>query len=160
MDKNLESYLLKYNIKYNLYKHPAVHTVEESIRIKIKIPGMHCKTLFLKDENNNFYLVGMKASKRLSAKIIRRHFKIKKLNFASPEELKRLLAVNPGSVSIFNIILSPNPKNIILVIDMEVWDAEISGFHPNTNTETINLTHENLEKYYSSLKIKKEIITL
>ena len=34
MDKNLISFLDKYNIKYKIHTHPAVHTVEESKNIK------------------------------------------------------------------------------------------------------------------------------
>lgn len=156
MDVKLEKYLIENSIKFTLYNHPPLHTVEDSKKIDRKIPGMHCKVLFLKDERDNFYLVGMKAEKRLNFKILNAHFNLKKLIFASEAELHKMLNVRPGSVSIFNIF--DKKSNIALVLDKEVWDAELSGFHPNKNTETITLNHEGLEKYFNSLKIKKEII--
>jgi len=157
MDSKLLNYLQKHKIQYNLFKHPAVFTVEESKKIK-KIPGMHCKALFLKDNKNIFYLVAMKADKRLDTKMLRKHLKIKKLNFASPEELNEKLKVKSGSVSIFNLV---NAKDeITLRYDEDVWKAPYTGFHPNINTETLILDGKNLQNYCNSLRTNLEILSL
>src|SRR3989344_3877964 len=84
---------------------------------------------------------------------------IKKLNFGSPEELKEKLNLTPGSVSIFGMINSKDSE-VVLLIDKEVWDAEKTGFHPNINTSTLELNHEDLEKYYNSLSGEKSILKL
>ncbi len=160
MDLALKKYLDKFKVNYKIHKHAAVSKVEESQRIKIKIPGLHCKTLFLKDESGRFYLIGMKAEKRLNMKIIRNYFNIKKIEFASPSELKENLNISPGSVSIFNLVNSRKSGKIILIIDKEVWDSEIVGFHPNINTETLEIAHKSLENYYNSLPSDKFIISL
>ncbi len=157
MDSNLKQYLEKHDIQYKIYNHEAVFTVEQSSSIKMKIPGKHAKCLFLKDEKQNFYLIALPAEKRLDTKSLKNKLKIKKLNFAGPEELKKELNLTPGSVSIFGMIYA---KNTNLIIDKELWDAELAGFHPNINTSTILLNHENLEKFYNSLNAKKEIIEL
>ena len=157
MDPNLKSYLEKHKIEYKNYKHPAVFTVAESKKIKIDIPALHTKCLFLKDENSQFYLVAIPAEKRLNINLLRKKFNLKKLYFASKEELKSELNLTPGSVSIFGMIYS---KNTNLIIDKELWDAESVGFHPNINTSTILLNHENLEKFYNSIDIRKSIIEL
>ena len=47
-------------------------------------------------------------------------------------------------------------SNSFPIIDEDIWNAEIVSFHPNINTETVELTHENLERFYNSLKMKKE----
>lgn len=158
-DKKLESYLRLRGITYVSVKHPAVFSVEESktLRERFSPACMHCKTLFLKDETGRFYLVGMNAYKRLDTKRIERHLGIKKLRFASPIELKQELNLTPGSVSIFGIIYSPQTY---FILDEEVWNAERAGFHPNINTETLELMHEDLEKFYHSLSNKKEILML
>ncbi len=155
MDKKLSDYLKRYNIEFIEYPHSAVFTVEESKELKKQIPGMHCKTLFMKDETGKFYLIGMKADKRLNVLKLRKHFNLKKLQFASSEELKEKVNLVPGSVSIFGII---NSSNVTLVIDKEVWEADKIGFHPNLNTSTLVLDHENLEKFYNSLNIEKGIL--
>lgn len=157
MDSNLKSYLEKHNIEYKIYPHKAVFTVAESKSIKEKIPGKHTKCLFLKDENDNFYLVAIPAEKRLDTKLLRKKFNLKELNFASPEELKKELNLTPGSVSIFGMIHS---KSVFLIIDKELWNSKKVGFHPNINTSTLVLDHKNLEKFFNMIESKKEIIDL
>ena len=157
MDVNLKIYLEKYKIEYKLYEHPAVFTVAESKKIKINIPALHTKCLFLKDENSKFYLVAIPAEKRLNILFLRKKFNLKKLHFASEEELKSELNLTPGSVSIFGMIYS---KSVYLIIDKSIWDANKAGFHPNINTSTIVLDHSNLEKFYNSLKSDKEVLGL
>ena len=157
MDKNLESYLKKNKIEYKIYEHPAVFTVEESKSIKTKIPGRHAKCLFLRDEKLNFYLVCLPAEKRLDTKILKKELGLRELHFASAEELKKEINLTPGSVSIFGMIYT---KTVFLIIDSELWNSDFVGFHPNINTSTIVLNHENLEKFYNSLKSGKEIIKL
>jgi len=134
-----------------------VFTVEESKHLKKHIQGLHTKCLFLKDNKGNFYLVAISAHNKLNIKALRKNLNLKKLHFASPEELKSELNLTPGSVSIFGIIYSSSTH---LILDKEVWTADIVGFHPNINTETLELTHENLEKFYNSLENKKEILDL
>ncbi|MBI5803846.1 prolyl-tRNA synthetase associated domain-containing protein [Candidatus Pacearchaeota archaeon] len=157
MDKELKSYLEKYKIEYKEYRHPPVFSFVEARKLKKKIPGMHCKTLFLKDSRGKFYLVGMRGDKRLDTKILRKKFEVKKLNFASEEELKRGLEVYPGAVSIFAAIRN---EKIVLIIDEEVWLAESSGFHPNENTSTFVLDKENLRKFYDSLICEKHVLKI
>ena len=157
MDNNLKNYLEKNKIEYKIYNHPAVFTVEESKKIKIKVPGMHTKNLFLKDNKGNFYLICIEANKKLDLAKLKKELNVKKLNFASPEELKSHLNLAPGSVSLFGMIYA---KSVYLIIDKSIWDTSFVGFHPNINTATLVVNHENLEKFYNSLKVKKEILEL
>jgi hypothetical protein len=79
------------------------------------------------------------------------------------KELKAELNLTPGSVSIYgmiNAVNSKNSKSITLILDQVVWNSDSVGFHPNINTSTLELTHENLEKFYNTLKCKKEIMKL
>ena len=159
MDSKLKGYLEKNGVNYILHKHSAVFTVSESDSnesIK-KIPGLRCKTLFLKSEHDMFYLVGMPGKKRLDIKNLERHLGVKKLRFASEEELERELKTRAGSVSIFGAI---NSSNVWLILDKEVWLADRVCFHPNINTETLELKHEDLERFYNSLDNRKEIVEL
>ncbi len=157
MDENLKDYLGGLKIKYKIHEHKPVFTVEQSKKIKQKIPGLSTKCLFLKDENKQFYLICLSSDKRLNTKIIKSYFNIKELQFASPDELKNELNVTPGSVSIFSMIYA---KNIILIVDKEIWQADIVSFHPNINIATLEINHEDLEKFYNSLKTEKYIIEL
>lgn len=161
MDANLKAYFEKQNIEYKIHEHQAVFTVAEHSKLIDKMPNiLHTKTLFLKDEGNNFYLVGMYAYKRLDLKDLKKKLNAKKkLSFASPEQLKEKLNLIPGSVSIFGMIYA-KPNSVSLIIDKQVWGAPIVGFHPNINTATLELTHEALEKFYLSLNASKQILQL
>ena len=155
MDKTLETYLKEHKIEYIEHKHKAVFTVAESTLIKSHKPGLSCKCLFLKDEKGKFYLLAMNAHKRADMKLLKKELDVEKLHFASEEELKRELNVTPGSVSIFAMIYK---KNVNLIIDKEVWTEKIVGFHPNINTSTLEISHENLEKFLNSLKKEYKIM--
>lgn len=177
MDLKLKKYLDDNGIIYDAYEHKAVFTVEESKKLKAEIPGMHCKTLFLKDTENRrfsvpktshlkevlgnkgkFYLIGMPAEKRLDSKKFRKLLSLKKIRFGTEEELKDEVNLIPGSVSIFGMVNCSG--DVKLIIDKEVWEAEKVGFHPNVNTATIVVTHENLKRYYGSLDCEKEVLEL
>ena len=155
MEKELESYLSKFNVKYKSHMHKAVFTVAESKNNPDiqKIPGLRTKSLFIKTEN----LICMPAEKRLDIKRLEKNLKIKHLKFCSSDELKSELRLTPGSVSMFGMIYS---KNTVLIIDEEVWNAEITDFHPNVNTSTLEIAHEDLEKFVNSLNCKKLILNL
>ncbi len=157
MDKNLLTYLKKYNINYKIHEHPPVFTVSQSIKLKLQINCLHTKNLFLKDEKGRFYLVCMAAYKRLNIKKLEEHLKVKKLKFSSSEELKKELNLPPGSVSIFGMIYA---KNTHLLMDKEVYSASSSGFHPNINTATLEIDRVSLEKFYNSLSCSKEVINI
>jgi len=157
MDKTLETYLKEHKIEYTEHNHKAVFTVAESTSIKAHIPGMSCKCLFLKDDKGKFYLLAMNAHKRVDMKKLRKDINVEKLHFGSEEELKSELNVTPGSVSIFAMMYG---KNVNLIIDKEVWNAEITGFHPNINTSTLEISHKNLEDFINSLKKEYKILEL
>jgi Ala-tRNA(Pro) deacylase len=157
MEKKLKKYFENNQIDYREHKHEAVFTVKESKSIKSKIAGLHTKSLFLRDNLGNFYLICLKADKRLDIKTLRKKLKVKKIHFASEPELKKHLKVSPGSVSIFTLI---HTEKVKLVLDKEIWLAETVGFHPNINTSTLEIKHKDLEKFYNSLKNEKEVMEL
>ncbi|MFH1290899.1 MAG: prolyl-tRNA synthetase associated domain-containing protein [Nanoarchaeota archaeon] len=159
MKQDLKDHLEKNNVSYEVHEHPAVFTVEDSKKLKNEIPGLHCKCLFLKGNNQKFYLVAMPAEKRLEMKSLRKKLDVKKLHFSSSGELKERLNLTPGSVSIFGMIHA-KPGEVVFIIDKEVWDAGVVGFHPNINTATLEISHENLERFLNSLDSDKKIMEL
>ncbi len=154
MDPHLKEYLTKHHISYELHEHPAVFTVEQSTKLKLNVPGLHTKNLFLKDEHAHFYLMSMSAEKRLDLKKLKQYLQVKHLSFGSPEELKGELNLTPGSVSLFGMVHATNTQ---LLLDKDVWNAATVGFHPNINTATLVLSHASLEKFCKSLVARWEV---
>ncbi len=143
MDEKLHKWLIENSIVYILHSHPAVFTVEEA-RIHCGfIPGLHCKNLFIKNvKGTEYYLVTVPSSKRLDFKKLQKLLNSSLLKFASEEELQQYLGLDIGAVSPLGLV-NDTQKQVIYVIDKEVWGAEILSFHPNINTESIELTKEN-----------------
>lgn len=157
MDLLLKKYLEKEKIHFKEHKHKAVFTVAQSIAEGIKFSFAHTKNLFLTDKQGNFFLFCLQAEKRAPIKKVKALFNVKDLQFASPSDLKSQLNLTPGSVSIFGLI---NNSSVALVLDQELYDAEAVGFHPNMNTSTLELSHEDFVKFYNSLSNKKVLVEI
>ncbi|HIG96438.1 TPA: prolyl-tRNA synthetase associated domain-containing protein [Candidatus Woesearchaeota archaeon] len=164
MDPIVEAYLKKHEIQYVYHTHPAVFTCEEA-RIHCKhVPGLACKNLLLRDKDNKgstrgFYLVIMPAEKRLQMSLLQQKFGAKKLRFAKPEELMELMKLEPGSVSPMGLI-NDKEHQIIVLIDQEIWNAEIVSFHPNVNTASLEMKKEMFHKLMATFQNERSVINI
>ena len=130
------------NIKYEEEKHIKVYTVEEAEKLNIKLDGIGCKNLFLKDNKNNYYLVVMLDNKRCNLKQLSSDLNVKKLSFASVESLEEILNLEKGSVTPLGIINDTN--NLVkVVIDRDLVSKKLL-VHPNRNDRTINIDYFDL----------------
>ena len=80
-----------------------------------------------------------------------------KLKFANENNLKEILGLTPGSVSPFGLI---NDKEHItkVLIDQDIWDSDIVSFHPNINTETLELNGKDFQKFIKTIGNTFELI--
>jgi len=154
---NIKKYLENLGIEYVLHKHPPVYTCEESEKLKVTIRGMHAKSLLVKGKNTGkFYMIILPCNERIDRKKLKNCIK-EEITFANSDELKKLLELKPGSVSPFAIINDKNNK-ITVVFSKRVWESAVLNFHPNINTETIELKNTEFKKYIKSLKNRIIII--
>lgn len=133
------------NIKYELLSHQAVYTVEEAKQIENMIKGIGCKNLFLKDKHKNYFILVLEENKRANLKELASYLKVSKLSFATAEELKEILNLEPGSVTPLSII-NDKENLVTLILDQELKNNNIL-VHPNTNTKTLSLLFEDLIKF-------------
>lgn len=154
---DIKDYLQNLGINFRTISHPAVFTVEQAEKTRIDVKGPHAKNLFLKDrKSRRFYLAILPGNKRADMKDL--GMKVTgELKFASEQDLKEILGLTPGSVSPFGLI-NDKEHNVHVLIDKEVWDADFVSFHPNINTETLELTGVDFHRYIESLKNKTTII--
>jgi Ala-tRNA(Pro) deacylase len=137
-----------------------MHTMEDVVNLQIKLKSPIPKNLFLKSSKGEFFLVSMIGSKKLDMKSLKKQFDVSDLRFASEEELDQYLGLKPGSVSIFGLINLPVEKNLIVVLDSDLYESAYVAFHPNLNTETVELTHENFIKYWDKIDLPKMILEI
>jgi len=147
----IKKYLKELGIKFKEFNHPAVFTCEEADKYNKEIKGIHSKNLFIKDRKSKiFYLLIMPAEKKLYMKELETILK-DKVKFANEKNLKNILNLTAGAVSPFGLI--NDKSNIVkIIIDKEIWNSDFVSFHPNINTETLELIKEDFHKYIKSLK--------
>lgn len=157
-----EQQCLKYldglGIKYEIVRHKAVYTIEEA---SAELPGRtEIKNLFLQDDKGSRqYLVCMPGGKRLDLKALAVELGEKKLRFCSTEKVEAMLAVKPGSVSLF-CCLNPSSAHVNIVFDRDLLDEPENGFHPIVNTATVFIDPKDTRKILDRLSQNKKIIKI
>jgi len=136
-------------VSYVRHEHPPVFTVEEAEKHWEGITGAHCKNLFLRNKKGNrHYLVVLESTKRADLKALEKQLGEDRLSFASPERLMRYLGLDTGAVSPFGL-LNDSQKEVQVIIDQDLQEAETINFHPNVNTATIGLSFSDFQKFLS-----------
>ncbi len=157
-DLTLLSFFKEHNLWYKYFEHQPIFTVEEGEALKQSLPGKQTKNLFLTDKRGQYFLVCIESSKRLPINQFRKLLGTKDMTFWTPEEMYQLLKLTPWSVSIFGLI--HKPKQLVLYIDQDLWNAEQVGRHPNRNDATIVIDHETLVEFLKILDRQVNVLSL
>lgn len=124
-------------------RHPPLHTVEESRRLRGEIAGGHTKNLFLKDKKDRLWLVVAEEDADIDMKRLHTRIGAARLSFGRAELLVEALGIEPGSVTPFAVI-NDTAGRVSVVIDAPLLDHEILNFHPLTNTATTSIGRDDL----------------
>jgi Ala-tRNA(Pro) deacylase len=131
-------------IVWQLVEHQAVFTVEESAMLDREIPGTHTKNLFLKDSGGRYWLVTVPAQMRVDLKQLPAAIGCKRVSFGNAQDMERLLAITPGSVTPLAAINDVD-RAVTVVIDAGLFEAERINVHPLRNSATIGLSPTELQ---------------
>jgi len=146
-EKKVYEVLDRLGIAYSRLEHPPVFTVEQAEKHWGSITGAHCKNLFLRNKKGNrHYLVILESLKSADLKALTKQLGEDRLSFASPERLMRYLRLEPGAVSPFGLI-NDSQKEVRVVVDQDLKNAERINFHPNVNTATVGIDFTDFEKF-------------
>jgi len=126
-------------IRYVTHTHPPVFTVEQSKALRGGLPGAHCKNLFLRDRKGRMWLVVAPEDRAVDLKALGARLGGVRLSFGSPERLLRTLGVTPGAVTPFGVI-NDREREVTVVIDRSLLEAELLNYHPLSNAMTTALT--------------------
>ncbi|NQT79931.1 MAG: prolyl-tRNA synthetase associated domain-containing protein [Candidatus Aminicenantes bacterium] len=142
--------LEKLGITFDRHEHPPVFTVEEAEQYWGDITGAHCKNLFLRNKKGKrHYLIILGHLKKADLKVLERQLGEDRLSFASAERLMRYLGLEEGAVSPFGLI-NDSQKEVQVIIDKALKEAERINFHPNVNTATVEISFVDFEKFLAS----------
>jgi len=70
-----------------------------------------------------------------------------------------LMKLEPGSVSPMGLI-NDKEHQIIVLIDQEIWNAEIVSFHPNVNTASLEMKKEMFHKLMATFQNERSVINI
>jgi Ala-tRNA(Pro) deacylase len=145
--EDIYALLAKCNINYEKFEHKAVFTCAESEGIDIEIPGAHTKQLLMRDKKGRRHILAVVMhDKTVDMKALSEAMEVKNLSFASPDRLKRLLGVDPGSVTPFGLMFDTE-KEVEVIFDEDAWEIDKFRFHPLVNTATLVINREGFEKF-------------
>ena len=117
---------------YRTLHHEPTVTSEASARVRGEELRIGGKALVLK-VGEDFRLCVLSAARQLDSLAVKQHFAVKKIRFASPEELLRLTGLVPGSVPPFGKPLLP----FDLFLDSSFLDNERIAFNAGSLTDSI-----------------------
>ena len=148
------------NIKFNIIEHEPIFSREDEEKLGIVFESICFKNLFLRNKKKEkFYLYCLPATKRGNIKAVEKEIDEKKLCFGKEEELLEKLSITSGSVSVLNIIEKEN-TDVIFLLDDEIKDAELVGFHPNDNRYTVELNYKDIEKILNRFNVEYRYINI
>ena len=139
--------LKKQGVWFEVQEHAAVYNMAEMAQIPVPYPEAEAKNLFVRDDKKqHFYLITVKAEKRVDLKQLRRSQQTRQLSLAPPEELLRVLGLTPGSVTPASL-LDGHAQDVELFLDEELLKGRgLIGIHPNDNTATVWMKTADLKR--------------
>jgi len=117
---------------YRTLRHEPTRTSQDSARLRGEPMSIGGKSLVLKAADR-FVLLVISASRRASSKSLRTALGVRRLRFATPEELLELTGCVPGCVPPFGRPIVPLP----LLVDTSILGNERIAFNPGSLTDSV-----------------------
>ena len=126
------NYLETQKISFKHIKHEPTKTSEESAKARGEDLSIGGKSLILKIDDT-FKIFVLSASKKLDSNAIKKHFKAKKIRFASKEELFDLTGLTPGAVPPFGAPII----DLELFVDLSITENKKIAFNAGSLVDSI-----------------------
>lgn len=156
---DLFAFLDQLGIAHSTVEHPPIFTVEEGRAWHDKIPGLHCKNLFIKDRKGGFWLVVLPGEKRADLGRLEKLLGAPRFSFARPDLLLEVLELTPGSVTPFGLI-NDRDRRVRVVLDQEMLAAEFVNYHPLHNAASTTLRSADLVRFVEALGYQPVIVSV
>jgi len=147
----------KLDITYETHEHPPIMTVDEGRDFHHKIPGMHCKNLFMKDKKGEIWLIVMPGDKRAHINQLQKIIGAARLSFGKPDLLLEILGITPGSVTPF-ALMNDTSRHVNVVLDEDMMEADMVNYHPLRNNASTSLKPSDLLKFIKNLSYEPQIV--
>ena len=151
--------LERLGIAHDTVRHPAVYTVEESLKVVGELPGGHFKNLFLRDKPGRMWLLVMPAERSIDLRRLATLLGTSRLSFASADRMARFLGVGAGAVTPLAVI-NDHENAVAVVIDEELLSRDRINLHPLENTATTGIAPAGLIRFLEAVDHPPQILAL
>jgi Ala-tRNA(Pro) deacylase len=146
----LFAYLDDLGIPHPTISHPPLFTVEQSQALRGKVAGGHTKNLFLRDKKQAVFLIVAGEDAEIDLKGLHRVLGASgRFSFGSPDLMRELLGVTPGSVTAFGVI-NDKEGRVTVILDAALMEHAVINAHPLVNTMTTSVSREDLVTFLES----------
>lgn len=156
---DLLALLDRLGIEHNTVRHPAVFTVEESLRVVGELPGGHSKNLFLRDTPGRMWLLVMPAERQIDLKRLAALLGTSRLSFANAARMERYLGVGAGAVTPFAVV-NDHEHEVTVVLDDELLSRDRINLHPLENSATTGIAPAGLIRFLEAVGHPLQILAL
>jgi len=162
-EQNVLEALDSYGIRYVRLTHPAAVTMELCRGIGASFGASHCKNLLLTNRSGkSFHLLLMEADKPYRTADVSRRLGVSRLSFASADQLKEVMGLSPGCVSVMGLLndcARSAYKNGFLhvAIDADLLKRQKLCVHPNVSTATLVMDVGDILRLLSSIGVEYSV---
>ncbi len=155
----LAAALARLNLAPECHEHPPLATVEDAHAIWDSIPGAQVKNLFIKDAGKQYWLVVVPGDPRMDTKAMAPLIGSKRISFGSADDLRRILGVEPGSVTPL-AMMNDTDHQVRLVIHAALMQAETLLVHPLVNTATLRMPPADVLAFLAAHDVTPALVDL
>ncbi|MGE0651933.1 MAG: prolyl-tRNA synthetase associated domain-containing protein [Alphaproteobacteria bacterium] len=147
--QQLFSRLAELGLAQRSVEHPPVFTVEEAKALRGNLPGHHVKNLFLRNRKEEMWLVVALEDRAIDLKRLGEVLGAGRLSFGSADRLRRILGVEPGSVTPLALI-NDGAHQVRLALDRGLMEGGPVNVHPLVNTMTTAMAPADLLRFFAA----------
>jgi len=129
------------------------------ISLRGKLPGGHCKSLFLKDKKSGLWLVVALEERPIDLKRLAAVLAAPRFSFGNADLLFEVLGVRPGSVTPFALV-NDTTQRVTIVLDRAMLDHDPLNYHPLDNDRTTAIAPADLLRFIASCGHRPRILDL
>lgn len=155
--EDLFALLDKLRIEHKTYEHPAVFTADDTAEWIEKVPGLHCKNLFMDNKVGEGFLITMPAFERAQLNLIFQQLGGGRLSFCKPEKMLPVLGVEPGHATPF-ALMNDSAKAVRVAVDRRIAEAPQISVHPLHNAASTVISGVDLLKFMDHCGFKPQLI--
>ena len=154
-------FLDRLGIRYLRTDHEPANTMEACNAIDAVLGVIICKNLFLCNRQKTaYYLLMMPGDKKFKTKELSAQINSARLSFAGPEDMLRLLDIEPGAVSVMGL-MNDSGHEVRLLIDEDVLKDEYIGCHPCVCTSSLKMkTRDVIDRFLPATGHRYETVHL